>query len=39
VEGYNHASIARLLGMDEKESQFGLHQARVQIRELISQMS
>jgi DNA-directed RNA polymerase specialized sigma24 family protein len=39
VEGYDHAKIAHLLGMDEKESQFGLHQARVQIRELISQMS
>ncbi len=39
VEGYDHARIARLLGLSEKESQFGLHQARVQIRELISQMS
>ncbi|MGC2695874.1 MAG: sigma factor-like helix-turn-helix DNA-binding protein [Candidatus Angelobacter sp.] len=39
VEGYDHSKIARLLGMSEKESQFGLHQARVQIRELISQMS
>lgn len=39
VEGYDHQQIARLLGMDEKESQFGLHQARIQIRELISQMS
>jgi RNA polymerase sigma-70 factor, ECF subfamily len=39
VEGYDHHRIARLLGMDEKESQFGLHQARVRIRELISQMS
>ena len=38
VEGYDHAKIARLLGLDEKESQFGLHQARVQIRQLISQM-
>ena len=39
VEGYDHQMIARLLGMEEQESQFGLHQARVLIRELISQMS
>lgn len=38
VEGYEHQKIARLLGIDEKKSQFGLHQARVQIRELVSQM-
>lgn len=38
VEGYDHQRIARLLGIDEKESQFGLHQARVEIRELISRM-
>ncbi|HKV93255.1 MAG TPA: sigma factor-like helix-turn-helix DNA-binding protein [Candidatus Angelobacter sp.] len=38
VEGYDHPRIARLLGIDEKESQFGLHQSRIQIRELISQM-
>ena len=38
VEGYDHQRIARLLGIDEKESQFGLHQARVEIRELVSQM-
>jgi RNA polymerase sigma-70 factor (ECF subfamily) len=38
VEGYEHQKIARLLGIDEVESQFGLHQARVQIRELVSQM-
>src|SRR5215472_15209955 len=31
VEGYDHQRIARLLGIDEKESQFGLHQARVEI--------
>ena len=28
-----------LLGLDVKESQFGLHQARLQMRELISRMS
>jgi RNA polymerase sigma-70 factor, ECF subfamily len=39
VEGYEHRRISRLLGIDETESQFGLHQARVRIRELISQMS
>lgn len=38
VEGYDHARIASLLGLDEWESQFGLHQARVQIRELVAQM-
>ncbi|HEV7521424.1 MAG TPA: RNA polymerase sigma factor [Candidatus Angelobacter sp.] len=39
VEGYTHEKIAQLLGLDVKESQFGLHQARVQMRELISHMS
>ena len=39
VEGYTHEKIARLLGLDVKESQFGLHQARLQMRELISRMS
>jgi RNA polymerase sigma-70 factor, ECF subfamily len=39
VEGYEHAKIARLLGIEEQESQYGLHQARVLIRELVSQMS
>jgi len=39
VEGYDHQRVARLLGLDEKESQFGLHQARMRIRELIAQMS
>jgi len=39
VEGYQHQKIARLLGIDEKESQLGLHQARVQVREVVSQMS
>jgi|ERR1041385_5331536 RNA polymerase sigma-70 factor (ECF subfamily) len=38
VEGYGHEKIARLLGMNEKESQFGLHQARILVRELVSQM-
>ena len=39
VEGYDHKKIARLLGMEEQESQFRLHQARILIRELVSQMS
>jgi RNA polymerase sigma-70 factor, ECF subfamily len=39
VDGYDHSRIARLLGIDEQESQYGLHQARVLIRELVSQMS
>jgi RNA polymerase sigma-70 factor, ECF subfamily len=39
VEGYSHEKISHLLGMDVQESQFGLHQARVQMRELISRMS
>ena len=38
VEGYSHEKISRLLGMDLQEAQFGLHQARVQMRELISRM-
>jgi RNA polymerase sigma-70 factor (ECF subfamily) len=38
VEGYDHPRIARLLGIDEKDSQFGLHQARVEIRNLVSRM-
>ena len=39
VEGYTHEKIAQLLGLDVKESQFGLHQARLQMREQISRMS
>lgn len=38
VDGYEHESIARLLGISEDESRFGLHQARVYIREMVSQM-
>jgi RNA polymerase sigma-70 factor, ECF subfamily len=38
VESYDHARIARLLGIREDESQFGLHQARLRIRELVAQM-
>lgn len=39
VEGYGHERIAHLLGLDVRESQFGLHQARLQMRELVSRMS
>ena len=39
VEGYEHEKIAQLLGLSLQESQFGLHQARLQMRELISRMS
>ncbi len=39
VEGYEHSRIARLLGITEKESQAGLHQARIKMRELIAQNS
>ena len=38
VEGYEHERISRLLGISEDESRFGLHQARVQIRNLIAKM-
>lgn len=39
VEGYEHERIARLLGISEEESRTGLHQARVEIRNLIARMS
>lgn len=39
VEGYEHNRIARLLGLTEEESRVALHQARVEIRNLVSQMS
>jgi RNA polymerase sigma-70 factor, ECF subfamily len=38
VESYDHARIGRLLGITEDESRFGLHQARLRIRALVSQM-
>ncbi len=37
-EGYCHERIGAMLGLTEKESKFGLHQARVRIRELVAQM-
>ena len=38
VEGYNHARIAKLIGLTENESQNGLHQARLRMRELLAAM-
>jgi RNA polymerase sigma-70 factor, ECF subfamily len=38
VEGYDHERISSLLGISPDESRFGLHQARLRIRELVSQM-
>jgi RNA polymerase sigma-70 factor (ECF subfamily) len=35
-DGYDHARIARTLGIGENESRQGLHQARLRIRELVS---
>lgn len=37
-EGYSHERIARTLGITEGESRHGLHQARLRIRELVSEM-
>ncbi|HWG51499.1 MAG TPA: sigma factor-like helix-turn-helix DNA-binding protein [Candidatus Acidoferrales bacterium] len=37
VEGYQHKRIAALLGLSEEESVLALHNARVQIRELLAQ--
>ncbi len=39
VEGYEHGRIGFLLGLTEHECRFGLHQARLRIRELVSQVS
>jgi RNA polymerase sigma-70 factor (ECF subfamily) len=38
VEGYGHNRIGKLLGLTESESQIAVHQARLRIRELVSQM-
>lgn len=35
VEQYSHGRIARLLGISEDESVYGLHQARLRLRELL----
>jgi len=36
VEGYSHTRIARLLDTSEQESQRGVHQARLRLRELLA---
>ena len=36
VEGYEHDRVARLLGITERESRLGLHQARLRVRELLA---
>ena len=38
VEGYEHQRIAKLLGINEDEARLGLHQARMQIRDVVAQM-
>lgn len=38
VEGFDHEQISMLIGVSEEESKFGLHQARVKVRELVAQM-
>jgi len=38
VERYEHDRIARLLGINEEESQFAVHQARLRMRELLAEM-
>jgi RNA polymerase sigma-70 factor (ECF subfamily) len=39
AENYDHSRIARLLGITEAESQLGLHEARLRIRELVASMN
>ncbi len=39
VENYDHVRIARTLCITEQESQFGLHQARLRMRELLASMT
>jgi RNA polymerase sigma-70 factor (ECF subfamily) len=36
-DGYEHARIARTLGITEEDSRHGLHQARLRIRELVAE--
>ena len=38
VEGYDHARIARLLGIIEEDSRLGLHQGRMRVRELVARL-
>jgi RNA polymerase sigma-70 factor, ECF subfamily len=39
VERYDHARISRILGLNEQESAYGLHQARLRLRELLVAMA
>jgi RNA polymerase sigma-70 factor, ECF subfamily len=39
VEGYDHARVARTLGITVNESKTGLHEARLRIRELVADMA
>jgi RNA polymerase sigma-70 factor (ECF subfamily) len=39
VEAYDHARISRTVGVTEEESRYGLHQARLRLRELLASMS
>jgi len=39
VEGYEHKKITKLLGLSQPESQLALYQARLRMRELVSEMS
>ena len=36
LERYDHDRVARLLGITERESRLGLHQARLRLRELLA---
>jgi RNA polymerase sigma-70 factor (ECF subfamily) len=36
LEAYDHDHVARLLGITERESHLGLHQARLRLRELLA---
>jgi len=38
-DAYDHARIARTLGISEADSRQGLHQARLRIRELVNSKS
>ena len=39
VEGYDHVRTARTLGISPEQSQLGLHQARLRMRELVAKMA
>jgi RNA polymerase sigma-70 factor (ECF subfamily) len=37
-EGYDHRRVGRMLGLTVEESQYGLHQARTRLRQLLARM-